>query len=172
MKILGDELKYNGYNWLLTPVKPGSNLAQEALESREATKDDAKKYALVIGMLLHVTRNSRPDIMNPVRECSGYMSNVKKVCVKHCNNLCNWIVCTKERGYVIQPDEVSTWDGTHNFLFKVTGESDADWAKHPSRKSINCWRVSMYGTLPRSISTTTKKREIQKLIYLSIISQN
>ena len=104
-----DEFGYSGKKSFQTPVKFKSNLAFEAKDSPQADKTKAKKYTLVIRMLLHVAQNSRPDCINPVQECYGFMSNVKKACIGHCDYLCNYIVLTKERGYMIKPNKTN-WD--------------------------------------------------------------
>ena len=42
------------------------------------------------------------------------------------------LVRTKDRGYIIKPHDPGSWDGMKDFLFKISGESDADWAKDPT----------------------------------------
>ena len=54
------------------------------------------------------------------------MSNVKKACIEHRNNMCEFIVRTKDRGYIIKPNNLSSLDGTKDFLFKISGESNVD----------------------------------------------
>ena len=105
-----DEFGYSGKKSLQTPVKPKSNLAFEAKDSLQANETEAKKYASVIGMLLHGAQNSRPDCINPMQECSGFMSNVKKACIDHYDYLCSYIIRTKERGYMIKPNKTN-WYG-------------------------------------------------------------
>ena len=46
------------------------------------------------------------------------MSNVKKACVAHVNDMCELMVKTKDLGYIFQPDNPGSWDGTKDFLLK------------------------------------------------------
>jgi hypothetical protein len=51
--------------------------------------------------------------------------------------VCNYIVSTKDRGYTIRPDNPGSWDRTRDYLFFITGESDSNYAKDHSRRSVN-----------------------------------
>ena len=122
-------------------------------------------------MLLHVVRHSRHDCINPTRECSGFMSNVKEACVAHMDDMCEFIVRTKDRGYIIKPDGPGSWDGTKDFLFKISGESDADWAKDPTRKSINSGctflngaMIKMFSNMMRTIALSTTEAELNAAV--------
>ena len=65
------------------------------------------------------------------------MSNVVDAAMMDDFDLCcDHDVATKDRGFVIKPDNPNSWDRTRNYLFKISGQSDADWAKDPTRKSI------------------------------------
>ena len=147
-----DEFGYDGTKALSTPVKPGCVLAQIAVDSPDANAKDTKKFPSVIGMLLHVVKHSQHDCINPMRECSGNMSNAREVCVEHMDDMCEFIVQTKDRGYIIKPDGPGSWDGTKDFLFKISGESDADWAKDPTRKSINSGCTFLNGAMIKMFS--------------------
>ena len=37
---------------------------------------------------------------------------------------------------MVAPDDAGKWDGTIYYLFKITGESDKNWAKHQSKQSV------------------------------------
>ena len=165
-----DEFGYSGKKSLQTPVQPKSNLAFEAKDNPQAKETNAKKYASVIEMLLHVARNSRPDCINPMQECSGFMSNVKKACIDHCDYLCNYIIPTKERGYMIKPDKTN-WDRMQDYLFIVPRESNADWAKNPSRRSVNsgCTFVNgammkIFSQMMKTIALSTTKAELNAAV--------
>ena len=60
-----------------------------------------------------------------------------EVCVEAQERLTRFIVTMKERGYTISPDDPGQWDGTSNHQFIITGESDSEYAKDLSCRSIN-----------------------------------
>jgi hypothetical protein len=72
------------------------------------------------------------------------LMSVLNLCKRLQENICNYIISTKERGYTICPDNPRTWDGTRDFLFFITGESDSNYAKDHSRRSVNggCTRLN------------------------------
>jgi hypothetical protein len=72
------------------------------------------------------------------------MQKATRKCIYHLDRLCNYIVSMNERGYTIRPDNPGTWDGTRYFLFFITGESDSNYAKDHSRRSVNvgCTRLN------------------------------
>ena len=86
-----------------------SNLSKYfAIEIRRASNEEKKKFFSVIGLLLHVSHNTRIDTINPIRECASYMRGAKQACKKHRHNMCEFIVTTKDRGVLIQPDTPNT----------------------------------------------------------------
>ena len=126
-------------------------------------------------MLLHVVRHSRHNCINPTRECSGFMSNVKKAWIEHMNNMCKFIVRTKDQGCIIKPDDPGSWDGTKDFLFKISGESDADWAQDPTRKSINSGctflngaMIKMFSNMMRTIVLSTTEAELNAAVLTAM----
>ena len=151
-----DEFGYDGSKALSTPVKPGSVLAFRAIDSPKSNAEDTKKLPSVIGMMLHVVRHSRPDCMNPTRELSSHMSNVVDVAVEHMDDMCHHVVATKDRGVIIAPDNPGSWNGTRDYLFIISGESDADWAKDPTRKSINSGCTFLNGAMIKMFSNMMK----------------
>jgi hypothetical protein len=139
-----DEFNYTGEKARLTPAKPGSVLTVDALNDEEISDAEQKRFRSITGMLNHMVRWSRLDCQNATRECSQFMQKATKKCIDHLDRLCNFIVSTKERGYTIRPDKPGTWDGTRDFLFYITGESDSNYAKDHSRRSVNggCTRLN------------------------------
>ena len=153
---LRDEFGYDGSKGLLTPVKPGSVLVNKAIDSPKSNPQDTKKFPSVVGMLLHMIRHSRPDLMNPVRELSSHMSNVVDAAMEDLDSVGNHAVATPDRGFIIKPDNPNSWDGTRNYLFKISGESDADWAKDPTRKSVCSECIFLNGAMIKMFSKMIK----------------
>ena len=109
--------------------------------------------------------------MNPVREQSSYMSNVVDAAVDDVDLTCHHAVATKNRGFIVKPDNPGSWDGTRNYLFKISGESDADWAKDPTRKSIcsgctflNGAMIKMFSNMMKVIALSTTESELNAAV--------
>lgn len=56
---LQDKFGYNGSQALSTPVKLGSVLAKQAIDSLKVSDLDAAKYRTIVGILLHIARWTR-----------------------------------------------------------------------------------------------------------------
>ena len=157
-----DELGYDGSKALSTPVKSGSVLAFKAIDSPKSNIQDTKKLPSFVGMLLHVVRHSRPDLMNPVRELSSHMSNVIDAAMDNLDLVCHHAVATRDQRFIVKPDNPNSWDGTRNYLFKISGESDVDWVKDPTQKSIcsrctflNGAMIKMFSNMMKAITLST-----------------
>ena len=61
----------------------------------------------------------------------------------------DFIVGTAKRGYTVKPENPGKWDGTRDYLFKIVGESDSEYAKHPSCRSVNSGATFLNGALIR-----------------------
>jgi hypothetical protein len=146
---LTDEFNYTGEKARLTPAKPGSVLTVDAINDEEIEESEQKRFRSITGMLNHMVRWSRLDCQNATRECSQFMQKATRKCVDHLDRLCNYIVSTKERGYTIRPDNPGSWDGTRDYLFKISGESDSNYAKDPTRRSVNAGCTYLNGALIR-----------------------
>ena len=99
------------------------------------------------------------------------MSNVKGACAEHMNDMCKFMVKTKDYSYIIQPDNPGSWDGTKDFLFKISGKSDVDWAKDSTRKSINSGctflngaMIKMFSNMMRTIALSTIEAELNAAV--------
>ena len=79
----------------------------------------------------------RPDVQNTQREVSQFLQGPTKLCMKAQDRLTEFIVFTRDRGYTIKPDDPGRWDGTADYMFRIQGESDSEYAKDPSQRSVN-----------------------------------
>ena len=52
-----------------------------------------------------------------------------------------YVVATADRGLLLKKKAV--WNGGRDFLFKVTGMSDSEYAKDNSNKSVSGWSTFM-----------------------------
>ena len=146
-------------------------LAFKAIDSPKSNAKDTKKLPSVVGMMLHLVRHSRPDLMNPVREQSSHMSNVVVAAVDDMDLVYVFAVATKNRGFIIKPYKPGSWDGTRDYLFKISGESDADWAKDPTRKSIcsgctflNGAMIKMFSNMMKVVALSTTESELNAAV--------
>ena len=80
------------------------------------------------------------------------MGNVREACISHMDQLCEFIVKTKDCGHIIEPDKPGSLDGTRNYLFVISGESDADYAKHPKKFSVCAGCTFLCGAMIKMFS--------------------
>tara|TARA_B100000780_G_scaffold239015_1_gene180618 strand:- start:385 stop:4227 length:3843 start_codon:yes stop_codon:yes gene_type:complete len=135
-----------------TPAKPGSVLAIEAKDGEPATAEEHARYRSVAGITNHMAQWTRIDVQNAQREVCQFLDKPTKECLEYQDRLTNFLVATENRGHTIMPDHAGEWDGTRNYLFKVRGESDSEYAKDPSRRSVNAGCTYLNGALIRMFS--------------------
>jgi len=115
--------------------------------------EEQTNYRSGVGILLHMMRYSRPETLNPVRELSTQMQKACTRAQKALKRVMNYIVSTKEKGLTLKPDNPGTWDGrkgTH--VFRVMGKCDSEYAKHPSRRSVNAGITYLEGATVKQFS--------------------
>jgi hypothetical protein len=118
------------------PAPTGSMLTKGDKTDSEAVPLAQQAYRKGVGKLLHVTRWTRPDIMNSERELSRFsggalMAHMKAMyrCMANC-------VATSKRGINISPN--TRWDGSPEFKFVISGRADSDYAKDlETRRSVS-----------------------------------
>jgi hypothetical protein len=143
-----------------TPAIPGSVLMET--EDLKVDQDEHYTYRKGVGKLIHLTKYSRPEISNAVRELSRFggkptpchMKALKRV-LKHC-------IKYKERGLLLKPS--GNWNGKDKtYKFKIHGVSDSDYAKDPTtRKSVSGWSAFLNG------APYTRKSKMQAYVTLSV----
>ena len=69
----------------------------------EAKRDWPKSYASVIGMMLYLASNTRPDISFAVHQCAWFTHNTKVSHVTAVKRICTYLQGTKENGLVFNP---------------------------------------------------------------------
>jgi hypothetical protein len=73
--------------------------------------------------------------MNRIRELSKFMSGATLYQYTAMLNVMKFCLSTKNRGWLLKPDR--TWNGSKDFKFRISGESDSDYNVDPdSRRSI------------------------------------
>jgi hypothetical protein len=141
-----------------TPAIPGSSLTKTSNEG-VVQGDVHSTYRTGVGKLLHLTRWTRPEIMNAVRELSRYTSGALQAHVKAMHRVMGYCIRTPNRGINIVPDD--RWDGNPNFKFKIKGRADSDYAKDlETRRSISGVLTFLCGAV---ITTRSKMMPIVAL---------
>ena len=68
------------------------------------------KYASVIGMLLYLASNSRPDITFAVHQCARFTHSTKKSHEDAVLRICQYLKGTASDGLIYQPDGTANVD--------------------------------------------------------------
>ena len=77
--------------------------------------------------MLHMMLWSRPDIINYVCECLMMMSFTMELHIKSMKRIMKCVANTSDGELLLKPNEV--WSGGRDFLFKVTGMRNSEYAK-------------------------------------------
>eukprot|EP00804_Cyclotella_cryptica_P028830 CCRYP_019720-RA/>CCRYP_019720-RA protein AED:0.58 eAED:0.63 QI:0/0/0/0.5/1/1/4/0/888 len=140
---------------ILVPAKPG-NILTKCENSPKLSPEKHSRYRTGVGKLLYLTKHSRPDIANAVRELSRHCHDPTEA---HWEAMCDcirYVRATPTRGLLLKPS--GSWDGKdRNFKFKIRGRSDSNYATDPeSRRSIT-GTVVYLNDAPIAFSSVTQK---------------
>ena len=165
----------------IKPKTPGTPL-KHLLSKEEITldKDKHKKYQSGASMLLYLTKHSRPDISNAVRELSKALENPGPKAWKEMLRVMTYVMDTKNYALVMKPrGKLEEWI--------LLAFSDSDWAAdRETRKSITgyvlflcgvpiCWKSkgqyspALSSTEAEYVALAEVTKEI-KFIYQILIS--
>ena len=103
----------------------------------------------------------RPEILQSTQDLSKHMAEGTAKTVNALHRAMEYLVCTPERGFTLKAD--CTWDASKDFLFRISGWPDTDYAKDPETcKSVTGTRVSVNG------SVTQLRSNLQHHVTLSV----
>ena len=141
MQSYGDEFSLPQQSYS-TPAVPNSLLVGGEVLLNE---DEHKDYRKGVGKLIHMTKYSKIECLNAVRELSRFGSKPTMAHMKCMLRVMKYCVDTKDKGLLLKPNK--RWDGKDkNFEFEITGMSDSDFAKCPdSRRSVSGWVAFLCG---------------------------
>jgi hypothetical protein len=126
-----------------TPAEPGQVLERGGAANCEGPEKQTK-FRSGVGKLLHLSKWSRPDIANAVRELSRCCGVAKKAHFKALFRVMKYCYDTKEKGWIIKPNR--RWDGKKGLKFEVKGWSDSNYAACvETRKSVSGYVVELEG---------------------------
>ena len=157
-----DEFNVMTANMRVTPADPGTILAK-AEEDQIVSKHEHTHYRAGVGKLLHMTRWSRPETQNAVRELSRHDSAPNEAHMKAMKRCMRYCVGTPKRGWFLKPNR--QWNGKDkSFKFRISGESDSDYAKCPvTRRSVSGYSTFLEG------APVTVKSAMQRMVALSVL---
>ena len=128
-----------------TPGTPRHQLVMPTGDSVVLSPQDQRIYTSGVGQLLHLTKCTRPDLANVVRELTKGMTKATKGVMKEMLRAIKFALDTRNLGLKLDPrpycrDPFEQW-GAHVSL-------DADWGAHTkSRKSVTGFAVCFMGCL-------------------------
>ena len=111
-----DEFEMPGGAYPNTPAAPGSMLLKG--ETKLSNRDHSK-YRSGVGKMIHLSKFSRPEINNIVRELSRFGSEPGESHMRAMLRAMKYCLGTPERGILLKPD--AKWDGSKNFEFTISG---------------------------------------------------
>jgi hypothetical protein len=120
-----DEFYLGDEKYPVTPAIPNSILVEGEVPL------DKKKYYMYrkgVGKLIHLSKYTRPDVLNSVRELSRFGANATEAYYKAMSRVLKYCVGTKERGLKLDPNTQRNGKGK-NFEFEIKGKADSDFAK-------------------------------------------
>ena len=91
-------------NGFPTPTKVEAPLGTDANTSEDKI-DWTNSYASVIGMMLYLASNTRPDISFDVHQCARFTPNTKVSHETAVKRICRYLQCTKNSGIIFNPSK-------------------------------------------------------------------
>ena len=116
----------------LKPGTPGFIGAKQNEEGAQINEDQQQEYQSGVGTLLYLTKHSRPDIPNAVRELSKSMDGASKLQFREMLRAIKFVLATKDLGLKMVPT-------LHEGIWHLEAFSDSDFANDKET------RISVYG---------------------------
>ena len=141
-----------------TPAAPNESLVEGPVLEEEMHKQCRKG----VGKLIHLSKYSRPDLLNAVRELTRFGNKPSLAHYKAMLRVMKFCWQTKNEGLMI--DSNKRWDGVNkNYLFDITGESDSTFASDPiTKRSVSGWSAKLNNV------SYTRKSKMQRFVTLSV----
>jgi hypothetical protein len=142
------------------PAKPGQVLASVDT-GKLLNKEMAANYRKGVGKLIYLSRWTRPDILNAVRELSRHCKSPSEIHYEAMIKCMSYCVATGNKGLKLHPKQ--KWDGSKDFWFTVMGYSDSNYSQCPdTRKSVSGNTTTLEGApvITRSVMQDTVKLSV------------
>ncbi len=158
-----DEFDTKGGETPQTPAAPGTTLKAGTPEECLSRKDQSV-YRKGVGKLLHMTRWTRPDAFNAVRELSRFGGRATAHHMKALIRTMKYLIGTPNRGWTMKPNRKGDLNTKLlKMLIEVSGESDSDYAKDlETRKSVVGWNAYVENAL------VSCKSKMMPIVALSV----
>ena len=116
----------------LTPGTPKFTARRQENPEDKVSPEEHETYRSGLGTLLYLTKHSRPDICNPVRELSKTMDAPAPVHLKEMYKVIRFVLSTKDHGLKIElKKDMKRW--------ALKALSDSDFASDKET------RISVFG---------------------------
>ena len=144
-----------------TPAEAGTVLAK-CSESAKVNRKRHTYFRQGVGKLLHMTRWSRPEVQNSVRELARHGCTPCEAHIKAMHRAMEPCASTPNRGWTLNPER--KWDGKdRSFKFRIHGMADSDYAKCPvTRRSVSGYAAFLEG------AAVSVKSSMQRVVALSV----
>jgi hypothetical protein len=105
----------------MTPGTPNFGIMHPKKDDQKISPEDKSIYRSVVGSSLYLTKHSRPDIANAVREVSKCMDGASPSAFKEMKWLAKFVMDTEDYGLKVLPTilRAKKW--------KMTVYTDSDW---------------------------------------------
>ena len=104
------------FNGLPTATKVEAPLGTE-VNGSEAKRDWPNSYASVIGMMLYLASNTRPDISLAVHQCARFTHSTKVSHETAVKRICSYLQGTKNNGMLFGPSKKLVVDCYYDAYF-------------------------------------------------------
>ena len=102
-----------------------------------------------------MSRWSRPETQNPIRECARMLSCSNPNHVSAMKHIMKFVVTTPNVGWTLRPSRL--WDGRKDFIWNVRGRSDSDYAKNTDDRKSVAGSVTYLNEAPVIIRSSTQR---------------
>ena len=127
-------------------------------ENEQLGLDEHKRYKGGVGKLVYLSRWSRSDILNAVRELARYVSVPTMTHYKAMIRCMEYCLTTKCSGLELRPN--IKWNGGQGMKFVIKGYVDTSYAQHPEIRrgaSGNAITLNSAPVISKSIMQKTVK---------------
>ena len=122
------------------PSAPGSTLMRPKEDEELLSKEKQELYRSGVGMLLYITKYTRPDIANSTREHSKMMDGATEQHFHSLMRLIKYVIDTKNKMLILKLNREK------GFIFTIEGYSDADYGSdRDNRRSITGMVIYLCG---------------------------
>ena len=135
----------------VTPGTPGRTQVREIDKTLCLAGEKQTRYRSGVGMLLYLTKHSRPDIANAVRELCKVLDGATIAAYKEMLRIIKYVLDSRHLGLRIEPQ------GRVGSAWNIVAYTDSDYATDPETcRSISGYVVYIHG-VPISFKTAQQK---------------